>query len=62
MTLQEIIDEPAWRPVSPWLGLLIFFFPIFFVWFLLRDGHTVRSRIIGFGWLAICVFGSSLFA
>ncbi len=35
------------------LGLGIFFLPVIFVWFLLRDGHTKRARIIGFVWLAL---------
>lgn len=57
--IDQIIEEPAWRPVSPLLGLLIFFFPILFVWLLLREGHTIRARIIGFAWLAISVTGTA---
>lgn len=45
--------EPAKRKVGFLLGLGIFFLPIVFAWFLLRDGHTKRARIIGFVWLAL---------
>lgn len=45
--------ESAKRKVGFMLGLGIFFLPIVFAWFLLRDGHTKRARIIGFVWLAL---------
>jgi hypothetical protein len=41
------------------VGILLFFgilvFPIFFVWLLLRRGHTQTSRVIGFGWLIVFI-------
>lgn len=40
------------RRVGFGLGLGIFFLPGIFSWFLLRKGHTLKSRIVGFGWLA----------
>lgn len=41
------------RNVGFWLGVGIFLFPIIFVWFLLRQGHSTTSRIVGFAWLAL---------
>ena len=41
------------RSVGFWLGLGIFLVPVVFVWFLLRQGHSTTSRVIGFGWLAL---------
>ncbi|AZM86873.1 hypothetical protein CAZ19_31315 [Pseudomonas aeruginosa] len=35
----------------------IFLFPIVFVWFLLRQGHSTTSRVIGFAWLALTLVG-----
>lgn len=46
------------RKVGFWLGLGIFLLPIVFAWFLLRDGHTKRARIIGFAWLALVALGA----
>lgn len=43
------------RSVGIWLGVGIFLFPIIFVWFLLRQGHSTTSRVIGFAWLALMV-------
>lgn len=43
------------RPVELWLKLMIFFLPPFFVWFLLRRGHSVGQRLLGFGWLALMI-------
>jgi hypothetical protein len=43
------------RPVELWLKLMIFFLPPFFVWFLLRRGHSLGQRLIGFGWLALMI-------
>lgn len=42
-----------YRRISPllWLGLLTV--PWLSVWFLLREGHSPRSRVIGFGLLGI---------
>lgn len=47
----------AVRSVGFWLGLGIFLFPIIFVWFLLRQGHSTTSRVIGFAWLALVMVG-----
>lgn len=44
------------------LGIDIFFLPIVFVWFLLRDGHSTMARVVGFGWtllIVVMVIGSS---
>ena len=49
----QFFEEEAQRPVSPLLGFGIFILPIVFVWFLLREGHTLRSRVLGFGWFAL---------
>ena len=43
------------RSVGFWLGVGIFLFPVIFVWFLLRQGHSTTSRVIGFAWLALMV-------
>lgn len=43
------------RPVELWLKLMIFFLPPFFVWFLLRRGHTLGQRLLGFGWLGLMI-------
>lgn len=43
------------RPVELWLKLMIFFLPPFFVWFLLRRGHSVGQRLLGFGWLGLMI-------
>ncbi len=60
MSLDRLIDELSHetpvRPVSPLLGFGIFVLPIFFVWFLLRDGHSKRSKIFGFLWLFLWLY------
>ncbi|ENM3072298.1 hypothetical protein ISE00_23870 [Pseudomonas aeruginosa] len=43
------------RSVGFWLGVGVFLFPVVFVWFLLRQGHSTTSRVIGFAWLAIAL-------
>ncbi|MCP1441054.1 hypothetical protein J3D54_000186 [Pseudomonas sp. GGS8] len=43
------------RPVELWLKLMIFLMPPFFVWFLLRRGHSLQQRLIGFGWLGLMI-------
>ena len=43
------------RPVELWLKLMIFFLPPFFVWFLLRRGHSAGQRLLGFGWLGLMI-------
>lgn len=47
------------RSVGILLGIGILVFPIVFSWFLLRKGHSSLSRIIGFSWLALTIFGFS---
>lgn len=37
-----------------WLGVIVM--PPVFVWFLLRKGHSIFGRILGFSWLALNVF------
>lgn len=41
------------RSVGFWLGLGIFLLPMIFAWFLLRQGHSTRSRFIGVAWLVL---------
>ena len=48
------------RPVELWLKLMIFFLPPFFVWFLLRPGHSTGQRLLGFGWLALMILLSKI--
>ncbi|MEO6679045.1 MAG: hypothetical protein ABIO21_16915 [Pseudomonas sp.] len=48
------------RPVEGWLKIMAFLLPPFFVWFLLRPGHSLQQRLIGFGWLALMILASSL--
>lgn len=49
--------QPASRRVGFALGVGIFFVPVVFVWFLLRQGHSVASRVVGFAWLAVFLVG-----
>lgn len=49
------VNATAKRTVSFLLGIGILLFPIVFVWFLLRKGHSVLARVVGFGWLILCV-------
>ncbi|MFJ4194921.1 hypothetical protein [Pseudomonas sp. NPDC089534] len=48
------------RPVEGWLKIMVFLLPGFFVWFLLRSGHSAKQRLFGFGWLALLILASSL--
>jgi hypothetical protein len=41
------------RPVGVLLLLGIAVAPIFFAWFLLREGHSTLARVFGFAWLGI---------
>ena len=41
------------RPVSFKLGAGIFFLPLIFSWFTLREGHSKKARAIAFGWLVV---------
>jgi hypothetical protein len=34
---------------------MVFLLPPFFVWFLLRPGHSNLQRLIGFGWLGLMI-------
>ena len=43
------------RPVELWLKIMVFLLPAFFVWFLLRRGHSTMQRLIGFGWLGLLI-------
>lgn len=52
-TVQMHPAQAMSRNVGFWLGVGIFLFPIIFVWFLLRQGHSTTSRIVGFAWLAL---------
>ncbi len=49
--------SPPRRKVGLLLGVGILFLPYVFVWALLRSGHSVASRIIGFIWLWVVVVG-----
>ena len=43
----------AQRSVGFWLGLGVVLLPVVFTWFLLRQGHSTRSRCMGVAWLVI---------
>lgn len=47
--------DTAVRPVEVWLKIMVFLLPPFFVWFLLRRGHSLTQRLIGFGWLGLMI-------
>jgi len=47
------VTAPTKRNVGFLLGLGILFIPFVFAWFLLRKGHSLLARIIGFGWLVL---------
>lgn len=53
----KIANPPANGSVGFGLGICIFLVPLVFVWFLLRQGHSAASRVIGFAWLALFLFG-----
>lgn len=53
--IDRFLKEIPQRPVTPLLGFGIFLLPIIFVWWLLQDGRSFRSRVLGFGWLALSV-------
>lgn len=48
------------RPVEVWLKIMVFLLPMVFVWFLLRRGHSLTQRLIGFGWLALMILVAKL--
>lgn len=47
--------EKQERKVSLLLVVGIFFIPYIFGWFLLRDGHSTKARVLGLGWMAIII-------
>jgi hypothetical protein len=53
----SVSKKPVSRNVGFGLGVGIFFVPLVFVWFLLRGGHSAASRVVGFAWLALFLFG-----
>lgn len=58
--VQAQINADGSRPVEGWLKIMIFLLPMVFVWFLLRNGHSAKQRLFGFGWLALLILASSL--
>ena len=54
-TVQMQPAQAISRSVDFWLGVGILLFPVVFVWFLLRQGHSTTSRVIGFVWLALAL-------
>jgi hypothetical protein len=54
------INEDGSRPVEGWLKIMVFLMPMIFVWFLLRNGHSMKQRFFGFGWLALLILAASL--
>ncbi|MGY2222441.1 OB-fold protein [Pseudomonas gingeri] len=50
------VAAPQKRQVGFILGLGILFFPLLFGWMLLRKGHSTLARIVGFVWMALCLF------
>jgi hypothetical protein len=59
-TAQPQINADGSRPVEGWLKIMVFLLPMVFVWFLLRNGHSAKQRLFGFGWLALLILASSL--
>ncbi|KAE9648975.1 hypothetical protein [Pseudomonas sp. PB106] len=59
-TTQPQINADGSRPVEGWLKIMVFLLPMVFVWFLLRNGHSLKQRLFGFGWLALLILASSL--
>ncbi|WP_140667004.1 hypothetical protein [Pseudomonas arsenicoxydans] len=52
------VNVPAQRKVGFLLLAGIIISPILFAWFLLRKGHSVLSRVIGFAWLTLCLLST----
>lgn len=52
-TVQAQPTHVVSRSVGFGLGVGIFLLPVVFVWFLLRQGHSTTSRVIGFAWFAL---------
>jgi hypothetical protein len=57
---QQPLNADGSRPVEGWLKIMVFLLPAFFVWFLLRSGHSSKQRLLGFGWLGLLILASSL--
>ncbi len=57
---QQPLNPDGSRPVEGWLKIMVFLLPMVFVWFLLRNGHSAKQRLFGFGWLALLILASSL--
>ncbi|MBR7198903.1 MULTISPECIES: hypothetical protein [Pseudomonas] len=57
---QQPLNADGSRPVEGWLKIMVFLLPAFFVWFLLRNGHSSKQRLLGFGWLGLLILASSL--
>ena len=58
--LEQTANPDGSRPVEGWLKIMVFLLPMVFVWFLLRNGHSAKQRLFGFGWLALLILASSL--
>lgn len=52
---QQQVNADGSRPVEGWLKIMAFLMPMIFVWFLLRSGHSLKQRVIGFGWLGLLI-------
>ena len=48
--------DPSQRPVSIMLGIGIFFVPVIFAWFTLRQGYSTVSRAISMVWMIVYIF------
>lgn len=57
---QQPLNADGSRPLEGWLKIMVFLLPAFFVWFLLRNGHSSKQRLLGFGWLSLLILASSL--
>jgi hypothetical protein len=53
--VQPLVNADGSRPVEGWLKIMAFLMPMIFVWFLLRPGHSLKQRLIGFGWLGLLI-------
>lgn len=57
LPVTKAAQQPVSRSVSFALGVGVFFVPVVFVWPLLRQGHSVASRVVGFAWLTFFLVG-----
>ena len=53
--VEPVLNPDGSRPVEGWLKIMAFLMPVVFVWFLLRNGHSLKQRLLGFGWLALLI-------